>query len=147
MKVAAGALTACFLTMTGAVAQENPGVFVAYSMDMNGSTVKGSMMIAKLAEDGEVVPQSYSLKRVMAFITEDCASGKVGRIKVGKKRVRRARGFIKQDFKTTCLGGPHPRIGATRAAQVTIERQEDGRDLAEYFYSDNGDMVTSERYR
>ena len=146
MRFLGSVLAISYLAAAGAVAQEQPGVFVAYSMDMKGSVVKGSMMIAKLA-DGKVVPQSYTLKRVVDFITEDCASGKVGRIKVGKKRVKRGRGYIKQDFKTTCLGGPHPRIGATRVAQVTIERQGDGRDLAEYFYSKNGDMVTMERYR
>ncbi len=138
-------LTSLFFLTSMVSAQENPGVFVTYSIEMKRSKVKGTMMTAKIV-DGKAVPQGYSFQRVMAFITDDCASGKVGKVQIGKIVVNENRGFVGQRFRARCLGGPHRRIGAT-AAKVVVTRQEDGRDLAEYKVSENGKTTTVERYR
>ncbi|MEO3413906.1 hypothetical protein AAFO92_04505 [Roseovarius sp. CAU 1744] len=127
-------------------AEEAAGDYVQYSLEMQGSRVKGIMLVARLV-DGREVPHGYSLRRVAQFITDDCASGKVGKFKLGKRRTNKGKGEVKQPFRAFCLGGPHPRIGAPQEAKVLVTRQEDGRDLAEYSYFHDGRTVTSERYR
>ncbi|WP_299843051.1 hypothetical protein [uncultured Roseovarius sp.] len=145
MRVLAGVLALFFFSVSMASAQEVLGVFVTYSLDMEGSKVRGTVMTARL-EKGKEVPQGYSLKRVAEFIAEDCASGKVGKIKMGGKKVNQRLGYVGQRFRMTCLGGPHRRFGAT-AVKVVIARQADGRDLAEYSVSEDGETTTTQRYR
>ena len=127
-------------------AQENPGDYVQYSLNMEGSKVKGTMIVARLV-DGEEVATGYDLQRVVDFITEDCASGKVHTVKLSKRKNIARKKIVKQNFRATCVGGPHPSIGAGREASVRIERQEDGRDLAAYTYWQEGGTVVTERYR
>lgn len=140
------------LTLAGLVgpglsaAEEAPSDFVKYSLEMQGSRVKGVMLVARLVE-GKEVPQGYSVRRVVDFITDDCASGKLSKFKLGKRRTNEGKGVVKQSFRAKCLGGPHPRIGAPQEADVMVTRQEDGRDLAEYSYFNEGRTVTLERYR
>lgn len=128
------------------IAGEPSRDFVKYSLDMQGSRVKGVMLVALLV-DGEEVPQGYSIRRVVDFITDDCASGKVSKFKLGKRRTNESQGVVKQSFRAKCFGGPHPRIGAPQEADVIVTRQDDGRDLAEYSYFANGRTFTAERYR
>lgn len=139
------ALALCLSLGSMVSAQEEPGVFVTYSMEMDGSKVKGWMMIAKIV-DNKSVPQGYALQRVVDFVTEDCASGKVRGVKLRKKRLNERDGYVAQRFGMICLGGPHRSIGAPTAT-VTIERQEDGRDLAQYEIKKDGEVITSQRYR
>ena len=139
------AMVALTAPSTGA-AEEAVSDFVKYSLDMQGSRVKGVMLVARLV-DGEEVPQGYSMRRVVDLITDDCASGKVSQFKLGKRRTNEGRGVVKQSFRARCLGGPHPRIGAPQEADVMVTRQEDGRDLAEYSYFNDGRTVKIERYR
>lgn len=127
-------------------AEEATADFVRYSLDMQGSRVKGVMLVGRLV-DGKEVPQGYAMRRVVELITDDCASGKVSKFKLGKRRTNEDKGVVKQAFRARCFGGPHPRIGAEQEADVVVTRQEDGRDLAEYSYFANGRTITSERYR
>lgn len=130
-----------------AVAQEREGVWVTYYIKDSTQTVTGLMQVA-LKDGGQTTPAHYSLKRVAKFIAEDCASGKIGKIQMGKQKYKRRWGFVRQEFTTTCQGGPNPGIGATSGRiQVQVKRQADGRDLAEYFFGRNGDMVTVNKYR
>ncbi len=145
-----GVLTVFLLSATWASAQDKARkpekIFVSYSVDMKKSAVSGAMMIARIVK-GEEVAEGYSLKRVAEFIAEDCASGKVINLKLGRKHYSKGRNFVRQLFSAKCLGGPHPSIGASREAEVTIVRQDDGRDLAQYTFFVDGYIKTSERYR
>ena len=116
-------------------------------MKAETSVVTGLMQVA--VKDGKnAIPASYSLKRIKRFISQDCASGKVGPITLGKQKTKRKWKFIRQEFETTCAGGPNSSIPTTTGrVQVQVKRQSDGRDLAEYFFGQNGDMVTLNRYR
>ncbi len=127
-------------------AEELAGDYVVYSLKMDGSKVKGSMIVGRVV-DGEEVPSGYSLKRIVEFINEDCASGNVRQIKLGKKTFRKGKDLVQQNFRATCVGGPHRSIGADREAKVRVERQEDGRDLAVYSHWKDGDTIKTERYR
>lgn len=127
-------------------AQEGAGDYVYYSLNMDGSKVKGSMIVARLV-DNEEVPTGYSLKRVVEFITEDCASGKLRNVKLAKRKTIARKRIVIQNFSARCLGGPHPSIGADQKAKVRVERQDDGRDLARYSHWKDGDTVVIERYR
>ncbi|WP_139836445.1 hypothetical protein [Roseovarius aestuarii] len=130
-----------------AYAQERDGVWVTYYLKDDTSTVTGLMQVA-LKENGQTIPAHYSLKRVSKFIAEDCASGKIGKIELGKQKYKRRWGFVRQEFTTTCQGGPNAKIGATSGrVQVQVKRQADGRDVAEYFFGRNGDMVTVNKVR
>ena len=130
-----------------ALAQEREGVWVTYYLKEDTPTVTGLMQVA-LKDGGQTTPAHYSLNRVAKFIAEDCAGGRVGKIEMGKQKYKRRWGFVRQEFTTTCQGGPHARIGATSGrVQVQVKRQPDGRDLAEYFFGRNGDMVTVNKYR
>ncbi|MEW2912473.1 hypothetical protein [Leisingera sp. JC11] len=128
-------------------AQEQEGVWVTYYLKAETNAVTGLMQIA--VKDGkEAIPASYSMNRIERFISEDCAGGKVGPITLGKQKTKRKWKFIRQEFETTCSGGPHSSIPTTTGrVQVQVKRQADGRDLAEYFYGQNGNMVTTTRYR
>ncbi len=143
--ILAGIILATF--SFSASAQEIEGVWVTYYIKDDTSVVTGLMQVA-IKENKKAIPASYSLKRISKFIAQDCAGGKVGKITLGKQKTKRRWKFVRQRFETTCQGGPHPSIGATSGTvQVQVKRQSDGRDLAEYFFGKNGDMVTVNKYR
>ena len=118
---------------TGALAQEKK--FVGYVIKANSSTVKGVMLV-----------NGYSPTEIVGFISEDCASGQIGALQyVGKPKKKR--GNVFQDFQTTCVGGPSPRIGQTTSVAVEVERMPDGRNMTEYTFSQGGKVGYSRYIR
>ena len=134
MKPMTLAVTAAILVSAGQAAAEDKK-FAGYVIETKTETVEGVMLV-----DG------YTPEELVSFLREDCASGQIGTFSyVGKPYKRRGNTF--QKFRTTCAGGPSPRIGATRAVSVEVERMPDGRNMTEYTYSANGDLQYSRYIR
>ncbi len=124
---------ACALAASGATAQDKK--FIGYTIKTKTQVVDGTMLV-----------NGYSPTEIMRFVREDCASGQVGALKyVGKPKTRR--GYAFQKFRTSCAGGPSPRIGRTSAVTVEVERMPDGRNMTEYTYSDGGKLSYSRYIR
>jgi hypothetical protein len=134
MKLTALIATATLLfTATQASAQDKK--FAGYVIKANTEVVEGVMLV-----DG------YTPSELVAFMREDCASGEVGALTyVGKAYKKRRNVF--QKFRTTCVGGPSPRIGETSAVSVEVERMPDGRNMTEYTYGVSGDIQYSRYIR
>jgi hypothetical protein len=134
MKFTAFAATAVLL-LSAAQASAEEKKFAGYVIETKSETVEGVMLV-----DG------YTPEELVSFLREDCASGQIGTLSyVGKPYKRRGNTF--QKFRTTCAGGPSPRIGATRSVSVEVERMPDGRNMTEYTYSANGDLQYSRYIR
>ncbi len=142
------AALAIIFTPASIYAQEREGVWVSYIISKKTNIVHGTMQVAFL-ENGETVPGKYSLRQVKKFIAKDCENGKVGEIKLGKTTKKRRKKNVRQEFEVICEGGPRKSIGKSIGSfvDVYVERQSDGRDLAQYFYSESGKFVRSRRYR
>ncbi|MCY4180028.1 MAG: hypothetical protein OXD48_07095, partial [Litoreibacter sp.] len=84
--------------------------FAGYVIKSKTQTVEGVMLA-----DG------YTPAEVMAFIRQDCASGRLGALSYVNKPYKR-RGNLFQKFRTSCVGGPSPSIGKTRSVTVEVER-------------------------
>lgn len=120
-------IAAVLFAATQAGAQEKK--FAGYVIKQKTDVVEGVMLI-----DG------YSPAELMAFIQEDCASGQLGALSyVGKPYKKRGNAF--QKFRTTCAGGPSPRIGDTSAVSVEVERMPDGRNMTEYTFGVSGELL------
>lgn len=126
-RIAIFAATALFaFAPVHAEAQEKK--FAGYVIETKTETIEGVMLV-----------EGYTPEELLAFLSEDCASGQIGTLKyVGKPYKRR--GNVFQKFRTTCSGGPHARIGASSAVSVEVERMPDGRNMTEYTFSANGDL-------
>lgn len=134
MKSTTLAATAALLFLAGQAAAQDKK-FAGYVIEAKTETVEGVMLV-----DG------YTPDELVSFLREDCASGRVGVLSyVGKPYKRRGNRF--QKFRTTCAGGPSPRIGVTKAVSVEVERMPDGRNVTEYTFSVNGDLQYSRYIR
>ena len=132
-----------------AFAQAKEGNRAQYRIQIDDTEVTGAFLVARII-DKETVKQGYSLKQVARFIQEDCASGKTGKIELGEQKRKRRRGkkFIFQRFTTTCSGGVIEKFrGSKGATTVTVSKQTDGRDLANYFFARLGDLLEANVYR
>ena len=115
------------LAFTGA-ASASDKKFIGYVIKAKTQVVDGTMLI-----------NGYGPDELMAFIRQDCASGRLGSLAyVGKPYKRRGHTF--QKFRTSCAGGPSPRIGKTSAVTVEVERMPDGRNMTEYTYGVRGNI-------
>ncbi|MBN8633138.1 MAG: hypothetical protein J0L76_20070 [Rhodobacterales bacterium] len=127
MKIIAFAAATAILSCASQASAEDKK-FAGYVIKAKTETVEGVLLV-----DG------YSPEELVSFLREDCASGEIGSLSyVGKPYKKRGNTF--QKFKTTCVGGPSPRIGATSAVSVEVERMPDGRNMTEYTYGANGDL-------
>jgi hypothetical protein len=127
------AIAATLCAATQASAQEKK--FAGYVIKAKTETVEGVLLV-----DG------YTPAELVAFMREDCASGEIGGLSyVGKPYKKRGNTF--QKFRTTCVGGPSPRIGQTSAVAVEIERMPDGRNMTEYTYGVSGDIKYTQYIR
>ncbi len=128
-----------------ATAQELEGVWAQYKIDIDSPVVEGAFLVAKV-ENGQVIRQGYSLKRISQFIAEDCASGKIGKIELGKQKQDRRRGETRviQSFTTSCNGGIRADVRGTKyGTRAIVVKQANGQDKATYQFGRNGDMLTS----
>lgn len=134
MKSTTLAATAALLFLAGQAAAQD-AKFAGYVIEAKTEIVEGVMLV-----DG------YTPDELVSFLREDCASGQVGALSyVGKPYKRRGNTF--QKFRTSCAGGPSPRIGVTKAVSVEVERMPDGRNMTEYTFSANGDLQYSRYIR
>lgn len=116
------------ILLSAAQAAAEPKKFAAYTIKAKSPTVEGVILV-----DG------YTPAELVAFLQEDCASGQIGQLSyVGKPYKRR--GNVLQKFRTTCAGGPSPRIGQTSMVTVEVERMPDGRNMTEYLFGSGGDL-------
>ena len=132
-----------------ALAQAKDGDWIQYTIHIDKTEVTGAFLVARII-DKETVRQGYSLKQVAHFLREDCASGKIGKIELGEQKKKRRRGkkFIFQRFTSTCSGGIIEQFrGSKHSTIVTVSKQEDGRDLANYFFGRHGDLINADVYR
>ncbi len=130
-------------------AQEVDGVWVQYSFKLGDPTVEGAHLIARIVNK-QVVRQSYPMKKIVRFIREDCADGKIGKIQLGKQKTKRRRGkkFVYQEFQTVCKNGVKSDYrGTTGSTTVYVEKEGDGRDKANYFFARSGDLIDFDVYR
>lgn len=131
IKLAASVL--CLAAATQATAQDKK--FVGYVIKAKTDVVEGVMLV-----------NGYGPSEVLAFIREDCASGQPGTLQyLGKPRKKR--GHIFQKFRTSCIGGPSPRIGQTSVVTVEVERMPNGGNMTEYTYSIGGNISYSRYIR
>jgi hypothetical protein len=115
-------------------------LFAATQANAQDAKFAGYVIKAKTETvDGVLLVDGYTPSEIMSFLREDCASGEVGALSyVGKPYKKRGNTF--QKFRTTCVGGPSPRIGKTSAVAVEIERMPDGRNMTEYTFGVSGDV-------
>ncbi len=123
----------CLLAASQAMAQQKK--FVGYIIKSKTEVVEGVMLV-----------NGYSPAELLVFVGQDCASGQSGALKyVGKQYKKRGNQF--QKFRTSCKGGPSPRIGNTSQVSVEVELMPDGRNMTEYTYSDSGKLAYSRYIR
>ncbi len=123
------------------------GVFVAPSFANEGLQAVGYTIKTKTPEvSGLLVVDGYSYNQIASFIASDCKDGRIGQFAlVGKPKKRR--GLVLQSFKTTCVGGPHAKFQNTRSVTIEVERTPEGRNLAEYTYGVNGNILYERDYK
>lgn len=118
-------------TVLLAVASANAAM--AAEKKFTGYVIKAKTQVV----EGVMLTDGYTPQEVMAFISQDCASGRLGPLAYVNKPYKR-RGHTFQKFRTSCVGGPSPRIGETRSVTVEVERMPDGRNMTEYTYGVSG---------